>query len=77
MSFVPPEPSCHNVDEPGPVLNVPEIAALLRVPRSAIYALVARNQIPHARLGKHLRFHRAEVVRAFFACGPQVAQGKQ
>lgn len=56
--------------EPEPaVLNVPEIAALLRVPRSAVYAMVARNRIPHARVGKHLRFHRAEVVRALFAVG--------
>ncbi|MCW5807684.1 MAG: helix-turn-helix domain-containing protein [Deltaproteobacteria bacterium] len=32
------------------VLAVDDVAALLRVGRNTIYALVARNQIPHRRL---------------------------
>lgn len=40
------------------VLGVEEAARLLRVGRSTIYELVARNEIPHRRLGKHIRFNR-------------------
>jgi excisionase family DNA binding protein len=58
------EPSA--VDErlavPDDVLDVPHVASLLRVGRSTIYALVAKNQIPHRRLGRAIRFSRASVM---------------
>ena len=44
------------------VLDVPQVASLLAVGRNTIYALVARNQIPHRRLGKAIRFSRAAVM---------------
>ncbi|HLL24954.1 MAG TPA: helix-turn-helix domain-containing protein [Kofleriaceae bacterium] len=44
------------------VLDVPEVARLLRVGRNTVYALVARNGIPHRRLGKTIRFSRASVM---------------
>lgn len=44
------------------VLDVPEVARLLRVGRNTVYALVARNHIPHRRLGKTIRFSRASVM---------------
>lgn len=44
------------------VLDVPAVARLLRVGRNTIYALVARDQIPHRRLGKAIRFSRAAVM---------------
>ena len=44
------------------VLDVPQVASLLAVGRNTIYALVAKNQIPHRRLGKAIRFSRAAVM---------------
>lgn len=44
------------------VLDVPQVASLLRVGRNTVYALVARNGIPHRRLGKAIRFSRAAVM---------------
>jgi excisionase family DNA binding protein len=44
------------------VLDVPQVASLLRVGRNTVYALVARNAIPHRRLGKAIRFSRAAVM---------------
>lgn len=46
----------------GDVLDVPHVASLLGVGRNTIYALVAKNQIPHRRLGKAIRFSRAGVM---------------
>lgn len=50
------EPDDHDV------LDVPRVARLLGVGRNTIYTLVARNQIPHRRLGKAIRFSRAAVM---------------
>ncbi len=46
------------------LLTVTEVASLLRVPASWIYARTAdggAEEIPHLKLGRHLRFRRAEV----------------
>ena len=51
----------HLLDERD-VLDVPQVARLLAVGRNTIYALVAKNQIPHRRLGKAIRFSRAAVM---------------
>jgi excisionase family DNA binding protein len=45
------------------VVDVVTVARLLRVGRNAIYTLVARNAIPHRRVGKQIRFHRQAVMR--------------
>lgn len=50
-----------NVDDRD-VLDVPQVAQLLGVGRNTIYTLVGRNQIPHRRLGKAIRFSRAGVM---------------
>jgi excisionase family DNA binding protein len=46
------------------LLTVTEVASLLRVPASWIYTRTAdggAEAIPHLKLGRHLRFRRAEV----------------
>ncbi|MEO7732463.1 MAG: helix-turn-helix domain-containing protein [Kofleriaceae bacterium] len=54
----------HASDDAGAdVLDVPAVARLLAVGRNTVYALVARNAIPHRRLGKQIRFQRAAVMR--------------
>ena len=48
-----------NDEQPAePVLDVEDVARLLRVGRNTIYELVGRNEIPHRRLGKQIRFSR-------------------
>jgi excisionase family DNA binding protein len=47
------------------LLTVGELASLLRVPNSWIYARTAEGAvetIPHLKLGRHLRFRRSEVL---------------
>lgn len=52
----------HAVAEVADVLDVPQVATLLGVGRNTIYTLVAKNQIPHRRLGKAIRFSRTAVM---------------
>lgn len=51
------------VEDTRDVLDVPQVASLLAVGRNTIYALVAKDQIPHRRLGKAIRFSRTAVMR--------------
>jgi excisionase family DNA binding protein len=39
-------------------MSVHDVAAYLNVPVRWVYQRVQRNEIPHRRLGKHLRFER-------------------
>ena len=43
------------------LLTVPEAAALLRVGDKWLYNAVAAKKVPHTKVGKHLRFSRAEL----------------
>jgi len=45
------------------VLDVADVTRLLRIGRNMVYKLVARNAIPHRRLGKQIRFSRAAIMR--------------
>jgi len=44
------------------VLDVREAAALLRLGRNAVYDGCARNEIPHRRIGKAIRFSRRALL---------------
>jgi excisionase family DNA binding protein len=43
------------------VLTVADVAELLRMPRSTVYDLARRGLLPGHRLGRSLRFIRAEI----------------
>jgi excisionase family DNA binding protein len=45
------------------VLTVPDTMRLLRMGRDAVYDGCARGVIPHRRIGKHIRFSRAALLR--------------
>lgn len=45
------------------VLDVSGAAALLGMGRHALYDACGRNAIPHRRIGKHIRFSRAALLR--------------
>lgn len=64
-------------DTAGEILNVPAVARLLAVGRNTVYTLVARNQIPHRRVGKQIRFSRTAVVRWLASWSLQVAKERQ
>ena len=44
-----------------PLLDANEAARLLRVPRSTLYELVRSRGLPHVRVGRALRFTRADL----------------
>jgi excisionase family DNA binding protein len=67
-------PANDNADD---VLDVPGVAELLRCGKDAVYASVGRNEIPHRRIGRHLRFSRTAVLRWLDSCGSQGAQKGQ
>lgn len=46
---------------PDPYLRVPEVAVWLGLTEKAVRGLVQRDAIPHRKVGKGLRFDRAEV----------------
>ena len=45
------------------VLDVADVTELLRIGRNTVYDLVGRNEIPHRRLGKQIRFSRTAIMR--------------
>jgi excisionase family DNA binding protein len=64
-------------DAASEVIDVPAVARLLGVGRNTVYALVARDAIPHRRLGKQIRFHRAAVMRWLASWSLQGAKERQ
>jgi excisionase family DNA binding protein len=46
-----------------PLLTAHDAAKLLSVPKSTLYELVRSGGLPHIRLGRGLRFTRAELGR--------------
>lgn len=44
-----------------PLMTANEAAKLLRVPRSTLYELVRSRDLPHIRVGRALRFTRADL----------------
>jgi excisionase family DNA binding protein len=45
-----------------PLLDAKEAARLLRVPRSTLYELVRSRDLPHIKVGRALRFTRADLA---------------
>ncbi len=45
------------------VITVEDVAALHDVGRNAVYESVGRNEIPHRRIGKQIRFSRRGIMR--------------
>ena len=60
--------------EADDVLAVSEVTKLLRVGRNSVYGMVGRNEIPHRRIGKQIRFSRAAIMRWLSSWSLQVAK---
>ncbi len=59
------------------MLDVEDVARLLRVGRNTIYELAGRNEIPSRRLGKQIRFSRAAIMRWLDSWSSQGAKERQ
>jgi excisionase family DNA binding protein len=66
-----------NDEQADAVLDVEEVALLLRIGRNTVYELVGRNEIPHRRLGKQIRFSRAALMRWLDSWSSQGAKERQ
>jgi len=62
------EPATATIDAGDDVLTVEEVAALLKLGRNSVYDAVGRREIPHARIGKQIRFSRAAIMRWLSSC---------
>jgi excisionase family DNA binding protein len=59
------------------VLDVDGVMRLLRIGRNTVYELVGRNEIPHRRLGKQIRFSRTAIMRWLDSWSSQGAKERQ
>lgn len=50
-------------DDDGNVMTVDDVAAMLKIGRAAVYESVSRDEIPHRRVGKQIRFSRQGIMR--------------
>lgn len=49
----------------GRLLGIEELASEFAISKNTIYYWVHRNQIPHLKMGRHLRFQRDVVIEFF------------
>ena len=45
------------------ILTIPEVAEILKISKAKLYALVAKNEIPHIRLDRNVRIWEKDLVR--------------
>ena len=60
-----PTMNAHALPLAQPLMTADQVAALLAVPRSSVYEYARRQHepLPSLRVGRHLRFHRADIER--------------
>jgi len=44
-----------------PLLDAEHAALLLGIPRSSVYAYARRGELPHVRIGRHMKFIRGDL----------------
>lgn len=59
------------------VIDVAGVGRMLHVGRNKVYEMVARNEIPHRRFGRGIRFSRAAVMRWLDSWSPRIAEEGQ
>jgi excisionase family DNA binding protein len=62
MSFL-ASSAAHDASSDDEVIDVRGAVRMLRVGRNKVYEMVARNEIPHRRFGRRIRFSRAAIMR--------------
>ncbi|MEO1272962.1 MAG: helix-turn-helix domain-containing protein [Myxococcota bacterium] len=63
----------HELNGPAPLLTTDDVCARLRISRRQLYSLTQRDELPHIRIGRQLRFH-PESIERWLKADPRVAQ---
>ena len=71
------EASSDGASSDDDVIDVIGVARMLHVGRNKVYEMVARNEIPHRRFGRGIRFSRAAIMRWLDSWSPRVAKEGQ
>ncbi len=59
------------------VIDVGGVVRMLHVGRNKVYEMVARNEIPHRRFGRRIRFSRTAIMRWLDSWSPRIAKEGQ
>jgi excisionase family DNA binding protein len=59
----PARSAAHDASSDDDVIDVRGAVRMLRVGRNKVYEMVARNEIPHRRFGRRIRFSRVAIMR--------------
>jgi excisionase family DNA binding protein len=59
------------------VIDVGGVVRMLRVGRNKVYEMVARNEIPHRRFGRGIRFSRTAIMRWLDSWSPRIVKEGQ
>jgi len=44
--------------KPGSVMDIKELSAYLKIPKTTLYRLARAGRIPRQKIGRHWRFHK-------------------
>jgi len=72
-----PAHAARDVPEDDDVIDVAGVGRMLRVGRNKVYEMVARNEIPHRRFGRGIRFSRAAIMRWLDSWSPRIVKEGQ
>jgi excisionase family DNA binding protein len=59
------------------VIDVGGVVRMLHVGRNKVYEMVARNEIPHRRFGRRIRFSRTAIMRWLDSWSPRIVKEGQ
>jgi excisionase family DNA binding protein len=73
----PSAPASSDAAPADDVIDVAGVGKMLRIGRNTLYEMVARNEIPHRRFGRRIRFSRAAIMRWLDSWSLQGAKERQ
>lgn len=69
--------AAHGAASDDDVIDVSGVVQMLRVGRNKVYEMVARNEIPHRRFGRRIRFSRTAIMRWLDSWSPRIVKEGQ
>lgn len=72
-----PTHPAHEPTRDDDVIDVAGVGRMLHVGRNKVYEMVARNEIPHRRFGRGIRFSRTAIMRWLDSWSPRIAKEGQ
>lgn len=72
-----PAPSGASSASDDDVIDVGGVVRMLHVGRNKLYEMVARNEIPHRRFGRRIRFSRTAIMRWLDSWSPRIVKEGQ